>query len=202
MDPERWERVARLYELSLEREPAERGAFVAEASGDDAELRREVESLLKHDGAPLVIDRPMLEVAAAVLTADSDLEPGTQLGPYRIDALLGAGGMGQVYRAMDTRLNRTVAVKVLPKALATDKQFRTRFDREAQALAALTHPHICTLHDIGNQDGVDFLVMEYLEGETLAASRKGAAAYRSSSEIQHRDYGRSGRRASPRNHPS
>ena len=77
--------------------------------------------------------------------------------------------MGQVYRATDTRLNRTVALKVLPRALATDPQFRARFDREAQAIAALTHPHICTLHDVGHQDGVDFLVMEYLEGETLAA---------------------------------
>jgi serine/threonine protein kinase/Tol biopolymer transport system component len=167
MDPERWQRVAHIYQLTLEREPAERFTFLAEASADDPELRREVESLLKHESSPLLIDRPMLEVAAAVLAGDSDLEPGTQLGPYRIDALLGAGGMGQVYRAIDTRLNRTVAVKVLPKALATDKQFRTRFDREAQSLAALTHPHICTLHDIGSQNGVDFLVMEYLEGETL-----------------------------------
>src|SRR4030095_2464781 len=82
---------------------------------------------------------------------------------------LGAGGMGQVYRAIDTRLNRTVAVKVLPKALAGDAQFRARFEREAHAIAALTHPHICTLHDIGHQEGLDFLVMEYLEGETLAA---------------------------------
>ena len=75
--------------------------------------------------------------------------------------------MGQVYRATDTRLDRTVAIKVLPRALATDPQFRVRFDREAKALAGLTHPHICTLHDVGHQDGVDFLVMEYLEGETL-----------------------------------
>ena len=82
--------------------------------------------------------------------------------------LLGAGGMGQVYRAIDTRLNRTVAIKVLPPTLASDAQSRARFDREALAIAGLTHPHICTLHDVGHQDGVDFLVMEYLEGETLA----------------------------------
>ena len=94
------------------------------------------------------------------------------MGPYRIDRLVGAGGMGQVYRGTDTRLNRTVAIKVLPPMLAMDVQSRARFDREARAIAGLTHPHICTLHDVGHHDGIDFLVMEYLEGETLAARLK------------------------------
>jgi serine/threonine protein kinase len=117
----------------------------------------------------VLIDEPMLETAAAVLDDRSDLEPGALLRPYRVDSPLGRGGMGQVYRATDTRLNRTVALKVLPREVANDPQFRARLDREAHAIAALTHPHICTLHDIGHQAGVDFLVMEYLEGETLAS---------------------------------
>jgi eukaryotic-like serine/threonine-protein kinase len=96
------------------------------------------------------------------------LEAGSRLGPYEIVAPIGAGGMGEVYRARDTRLDRSVAIKVLPAALAADPQLRERFDREARAISALNHPHICTLHDIGHQDGVDFLVLEYLEGETLA----------------------------------
>src|SRR5947209_18177490 len=90
------------------------------------------------------------------------LTPGSRLGPYEIQSALGAGGMGAVYRACDTRLDRTVAIKVLPEALAADPQFRERFDREARAISQLTHPHICTIHDVGRQDGVDFLVMEYL----------------------------------------
>ncbi len=96
------------------------------------------------------------------------LAKGFRLGPYAIQAAVGAGGMGEVYRAVDTRLDRSVAIKILPAALATDPQFRERFDREARAISQLTHPHICTLYDVGHQDGVDFLVMEYLEGETLA----------------------------------
>ncbi|HEY3122138.1 MAG TPA: protein kinase [Vicinamibacteria bacterium] len=96
------------------------------------------------------------------------LAPGTRLGPYEIVGPLGAGGMGEVYRARDTRLNRTVAIKVLPPALAGDAQFRSRFKREAAAIGSLNHPHICVLHDIGDQDGVGYLVMEHLEGETLA----------------------------------
>lgn len=96
------------------------------------------------------------------------LAPQTRLGPYVIEAPLGAGGMGEVYKARDTRLDRTVAIKVLPAELAFDPDRRQRLDREARAVAALTHPHICTLHDVGHQDGIDFLVMEYLEGETLA----------------------------------
>jgi Tol biopolymer transport system component len=169
MDAERWQRVAHLYESVLGRQPGDRAAFLAEQSAGDEDLRCEVESLLAHDRLPVLIDQPMLETAAAVLDEQSDLKPGAALGPYRIDDLLGAGGMGQVYRAIDTRLNRTVAIKVLPRALAGDPQFRARFDREAHAIATLTHPHICTLYDIGQHEGVDFLVMEYLEGETLAA---------------------------------
>jgi len=95
------------------------------------------------------------------------LPPGTKLGPYEIVAQLGAGGMGEVYRARDTRLERDVAVKVLPASLASDANLRQRLEREAKAVSKLSHPHICTLHDIGHQDGVDFLVMELVEGETL-----------------------------------
>ncbi len=96
------------------------------------------------------------------------LTAGNRLGPYEVLAPLGAGGMGEVYRARDTRLDRTVAIKVLAESLASDPQLRDRFEREARALSALNHPHICTLFDVGHQDGVDFLVLEHLEGETVA----------------------------------
>jgi len=97
------------------------------------------------------------------------LTSGTKLGPYEIVAPLGAGGMGEVYRALDTRLDRTVAIKILPSHLSDDAMRRQRFEREAKAVSSLNHPHICTLYDIGRQDGVDFIVMEYVEGETLGA---------------------------------
>jgi eukaryotic-like serine/threonine-protein kinase len=96
------------------------------------------------------------------------LSPGTKLGPYEVLSPAGAGGMGEVYRARDTRLDRTVAIKVLPAHLSSDPARRQRFEREARAVASLNHPHICILHDIGTQGGVDFLVLEYLDGETLA----------------------------------
>jgi Tol biopolymer transport system component len=96
------------------------------------------------------------------------MNAGFRLGHFEITERIGAGGMGEVYKARDTRLDRTVAVKVLPPHVAADRQSRERFEREARAVAALNHPHICTLHDIGSQDGIDFLVMEYVEGETLA----------------------------------
>ena len=96
------------------------------------------------------------------------VNPGKRLGPYEILSAIGAGGMGEVYRAKDTRLDRIVAIKVLPPHLADSPELRERFEREARTIASLNHPHICTLHDIGHQDGTDFLVMEYLEGETLA----------------------------------
>src|ERR1700736_3767198 len=94
--------------------------------------------------------------------------PGLRLGPYEILSAIGAGGMGEVYRAKDTRLNRIVAIKVLPSHLADSPELRERFEREARTIASLNHPHICVLFDIGQQDGIDYLLMEYLEGETLA----------------------------------
>src|SRR5258707_14293557 len=96
------------------------------------------------------------------------LTAGTKLGPYEIVVPLGAGGMGEVYRARDTRLGRDVAVKVLPSQLSDNPESRTRFEREARTISSLNHPHICRLYDIGAQDGTDFLVMEFLEGQTLA----------------------------------
>ena len=95
------------------------------------------------------------------------LTAGTKLGPYDVLSPLGAGGMGEVYLARDTRLERTVAIKILPAHLSDDPEARQRFDREARAISSLNHPNICTLHDVGHQDGIDYLVMEYLQGETL-----------------------------------
>src|SRR6266581_6140763 len=97
------------------------------------------------------------------------LSTGQRLGPYEILSPAGAGGMGEVYRARDTRLDRIVAIKVLPAHVAADPELRQRLEREARAVSSLNHPHICALYDVGHQDGTDFLVMEYLEGETLAA---------------------------------
>src|SRR5438105_11743537 len=93
---------------------------------------------------------------------------GAKLGPYEILSAIGAGGMGEVYKARDTRLNRTIAIKVLPSHFADDPEMKARFEREAQAIAGLNHSRICVLYDVGHQDGTDYLVMEYLEGQTLA----------------------------------
>src|ERR1700682_2220609 len=96
------------------------------------------------------------------------LASGTRLGPYEIIVPLGAGGMGEVYRARDTRLERTVAIKILPQQLSSDPVRKQRFEREAKTISSLNHPHICVLHDVGHQDGIDYLVMECVEGVTLA----------------------------------
>jgi serine/threonine protein kinase len=96
------------------------------------------------------------------------LTSGTKLGPYTIQSPLGAGGMGEVYRARDTRLERTVAIKILPAHLSDNPVAKQRFEREARVISSLNHPNICTLHDVGHQEGIDYLVMEFLEGETLA----------------------------------
>ena len=132
--------------------------------GADESLRREVESLIaEDDGAASFLETPVGGVSAEASFA------GRRLGAYRLDARIGAGGMGEVYRARDTRLGRDVAVKILPPSWTADAQRRTRFEREARAIAALNHPNICTIHDIGHDSGVDFLVMELVDGEPLAA---------------------------------
>jgi len=159
MTPERWQVIEGVYQAARDLAPSGRVAYLQEACGKDQDLRTEVESLLHHDDSSpdQTLNRPAwLPVAAPA--------PGTRMGPYEIEGLLGAGGMGEVFRARDTRLNRGVAIK-LPRA-----QFTSRFEREARAISSLNHPHICTLYDIGP----DFLVMELLEGETLASRLKKA----------------------------
>jgi serine/threonine protein kinase/TolB-like protein/predicted negative regulator of RcsB-dependent stress response len=169
MTPERWRRIEQLYNDTLQKERAERNAFLNEACGSDSDLRREIESLLAHESdAAHFIERPAIAMAAQSLgQAAAVSREGQMLGPYRVLTLLGAGGMGEVYKAQDTRLNRPVAIKVLPSALHHNPEFQQRLRREALAIAALNHPHICTLHDVGQHEGVDYLIMEYLDGETL-----------------------------------
>ncbi len=163
---ERWKSIQRLFHDALER-PAgdERAGFLDSACADDADLRSEVESLLaSHDRAGSFLESPIVdaETGAAVLA------PGTRLGPYEITSLLGVGGMGEIYRARDTRLARDVAIKVLPAALALHPDRLSRFEQEARAASALNHPHIVALYDVGRERGLAYIVTELLEGQTLA----------------------------------
>jgi eukaryotic-like serine/threonine-protein kinase len=166
--PERWQQVARVYQSALEQAPSSRAAFLANACRDDSALRREVESLLAREHAPIVIDQPVDIAAAAVLTDAHRLAPGSFVGPYRVTTLLGEGGMGQVYRAHDTKLQRDVALKILPDAFVHDADRVARFTREAQVLASLNHPNIGAIHGFEDSGPVHALVLELVEGPTLA----------------------------------
>ena len=168
MNPDRWRQVADVYESAVERDPAGRTAFLAEACRDDSDLRREVESLLAHDQTSVVVDQDMLAVAAVVLEGASRLQPGTALGPYRVELLIGAGGMGEVYRARDTKLNRDIALKVLPDSVTPDSVRLARFTREANVLASLNHPNIAAIYGFEDGGDVHALVLELVEGPTLA----------------------------------
>ena len=195
MNADRWRLVEQVCQAALDLPPEARGAFLVTRCAGDDDLRREVESLL--DGqpdaegflaapAPEAVaetaavepyprrdDRPLAPDQSDVVPpsggATLSLARGTRLGPYEVLGLIGAGAMGEVYRARDTRLDRTVAVKILPTGLRADPERRVRFAREAMTIARLSHPHICTLFDVGEHDGATFLVMEDLAGETLAA---------------------------------
>ena len=171
MTPERWQQIERLYHAARERAQAERAAFLDAACADDAELRKEIDSLLAAvAGGDTFLEASALEVTARALASELPrLTVSQRLGSYEILAPLGAGGMSEVYTARDTRLGRTVAVKVLSPAYADNVVWRQRFERESRALAALSHAHICHVFDVGREGTVDFLVMEYLEGDTLAA---------------------------------
>jgi serine/threonine protein kinase len=160
MTPERWQLARRVLSGALERDPAEREKYLADACTGDEALRNEVEQLLSaHGHAGKFLETPVLHAAGQVVM---HLDAGTQLGPYEIVAAIGAGGMGEVYRAHDSRLERTVAIKILSGAGIHDSEQRQRFLQEARAASALSHPNIVTLHDIGSDSGIDFFVMEYV----------------------------------------
>ena len=174
MNREQWEQLRELFHEALQLDSGERRAFLDQHCSGDHELRRELEQMLAAGSqlSPSFLEAPALQQVARDRQTSSMpvVTPlGKRLGPYEIVVLIGAGGMGEVYRARDTRLDRMVAVKVLPAHSSSDPERRRRFEREARAISALQHPNICILHDVGTQDGMDYLVMEYLEGETLAA---------------------------------
>jgi serine/threonine protein kinase len=177
MNAEKWKKVEAIFESAIERDPAERAAYLDEACGRDSALRREVESLLAHQ-QPTGRFMPTLVQEAAKIVAregsiapgDSRFIPGTVLaGRYRLVGPLGKGGMGEVYRADDLKLSQVVALKFLPVSLEKDRAMLERFHREVRIARQISHPNICRVYDIGEVDGQHFLSMEYVDGEDLAS---------------------------------
>jgi serine/threonine protein kinase/Tol biopolymer transport system component len=180
MTPERWAEIERVYHAVLEQDAEQRSVFLKDACAGDDDLRQEVESLLHYgnQGGDFVeipatagLNAQLSAVARAVRRLDEPPVPGRlvgrSFGPYEVTTLIAAGGMGEVYRAVDRRLERTVAIKILPEHLAADPERRERFGREAKIVSTFSHPHICALYDVGVENGVPYLVMEYVDGETL-----------------------------------
>ena len=179
MTPDKWRDVERIYVAALERDAGERATFLEAACGADKELRREVESLLEYqpraedflEGARNGGNRrwgASLREAPGTQAASAARQlVGRVFGSYEVKTLIAAGGMGEVYRALDTRLHRIVALKVLPEHLSDHPERRERFKREALLISRLNHPHICALYHVGTEDGLDYLVMEHIDGETL-----------------------------------
>src|SRR5215471_2472241 len=164
-----WTTVKRIHQSALDVDPPERAAFVEELCGGDEALRREVHSLLAYaTEAESFLERPAVDIA---LTSPGESRKETLVGRtishYQVLSLLGAGGMGEVYLARDPRLDRTVALKTLPGELAADADRMQRFTREAKAASALNHPNVATIYDVGESDGISFIIMEHVEGETL-----------------------------------
>jgi serine/threonine protein kinase len=168
---EHWTTVKRIHQDALEKDPAARAAFVRASCGGDETMLRDVQSLLSYEAdAESFLERPAMDLAR-----ESSSEPpentlaGRTLSHYQVVSLLGAGGMGEVYLARDARLDRSVAIKILPGELAADPERLQRFEREARAASALNHPNVATIYDVGESDGLHFIVMEHVEGETVAA---------------------------------
>jgi len=168
---QRWQRVEYLYDATLKKNPEERATFLAQECAGDEELRQEIDSLLAYEQqAENFIELPALEVAVRMMAEEPSgiIREGDRFNQYQIVALLGAGGMGEVYLAEDTRLRRKVALKFLPVILTKDKSHLRRFEVEARAVAALSHPNVCTIHEvIETEDGRHCIVMEYVEGMNL-----------------------------------
>ena len=166
MQAERWKQVEALFEAAQQRPADQRSDFLLQACPDDPELCAEVASLLKaaESRDPLLDGSPL----SSITERPPALKSGDKLGNFEIVALIGRGGMGEVYRARDPRLKRDVAIKTLPSGFAADRDRIARFEREARAASALNHPNIVSVHDIGTEGSVSFIVSELVDGETLA----------------------------------
>src|SRR5437016_14377879 len=176
MTPEQYEHLTELFHATLEIAPAERAAFLDQVADGDADLRRELESLLAaHEQRAAYTEKPPGDIAAGMLLAQHDisaadaasLSPNTRIDRYEIRSLLGKGGMGEVYLAEDLRLHRKVALKILPAAVAANQDRMRRFEQEATAAAALNHPHIAHIYEIGESESTHFIAIEHIDGDTL-----------------------------------
>ena len=169
MKSDRWQQIERICHEALERDESQRAAFLQEACAGDETLRHEVEDLLAQETkAQDFLEAPALEVEAQAMARDqTGPRLGQQVGSYEIVSLLGAGGMGEVYLARDSRLGRKVALKFLPDFMQQDDTARRRFVREAKLAAALDHPFICKVYEIGEEDERVFISLEYVRGQTL-----------------------------------
>lgn len=171
MEKERWQEISQIFNIALEKPGAERSDYLNAACGEDTGLRGEIEALLAaSEEADSFMDSPKVRLSEE--KTEPRFREKETLGSFQIIEMLGEGGMGEVYLAKDLRLNRQVALKILPQNSAVDEMANRRFLREAQAAASLEHPHICTIHEIGEESGFSFIVMQYVEGETLSAKIK------------------------------
>lgn len=172
MTPERWETIERIFHSASGLEPDARAAFLDEQCSGDTLLRRQIENLLAHENdAASMFDHAAFENCKELLFSgdETPLPPGARLGAYVIVGPLGAGGMGRVYKAQDTRLGRMVAIKLMHASTGAAPELRRRFEREGTAVAALNHPNVCTLFDVGSEGDLQYLVMEFLDGRTLSS---------------------------------
>ena len=169
MTPDRWQKVEAILQDALDRPPHERASFLDQAFSDDADLRSETATLIAaHDEAGDFIEQPALvQDARIILGQQQGNNIGREIGVYRIVDCLGAGGMGEVYLAEDSRLDRLVALKLLPAYFASDDERLARFQREARTASALNHPNILTIHEVGEADGVRFIATEFIDGQTI-----------------------------------
>src|SRR5438132_636531 len=169
MSPEHWQQIDRIFHAVLQRDPSQRSAFIAESCAGDPALQKEIEDLLaSHEESDSFIETPASDVAAELLAeGQAGLVVGQAIGPYTVLDLIGAGGMGQVYLGTDTRLGRRVALKILPKKFTINPERVRRFEQEARAASALNHPNIVTIHEIGRFNSTQFIVTEFVDGQTL-----------------------------------
>jgi eukaryotic-like serine/threonine-protein kinase len=169
MTPERWQHAKEIFGRALEYDPPQRSAFLSNVCGEDQAMRREIEALIAaHQEPGSFIDSPAYEIAAEMLASNEEISPGKRVGHYEVLTLLGKGGMGEVYLALDSNLRRRVALKFLPSSFTKDSYRLQRFEQEARAASALNHPNILTIHEIGEAEGRRFIATEYIKGETLS----------------------------------